>query len=128
MMNRKNFLLGLSVTIATLFTPLVGCTPQLSGGNSATPKQTLRMATDANYPPYGFYQTTGSGESIGFDIDLARAITTKLGYDLQVMPMDFNGVIPALQAKRADFAMAGITPTADRKRNVDFSQTYYLLD
>ena len=38
---------------------------------------------------------------------------------------DFNGIIPALQSGRADFAMAGMTPTAERKKNVAFSDIYY---
>ncbi|HEY9659961.1 MAG TPA: transporter substrate-binding domain-containing protein, partial [Allocoleopsis sp.] len=93
--------------------------------NSAT-KGTLKMATDANYPPYEFYDTaSGSQDPQGFDIDIARYITGKLGYNLEIVSMDFSGVIPALQAKRADFAMAGITPTEERKKNIDFSEIYY---
>ncbi|MEM9164568.1 MAG: transporter substrate-binding domain-containing protein, partial [Cyanobacteria bacterium P01_F01_bin.4] len=57
--------------------------------------------------------------------DIAKAITEKLGYTLEIEDMDFNGIIPALQAGRADFAMAGMTPTDERKESVDFSQIYY---
>lgn len=84
------------------------------------------MATDANYPPYEFYDTaSGSQDPQGFDIDIAKYITGKLGYNLEIVSMDFSGVIPALQAKRVDFAMAGITPTEERKKNIDFSEIYY---
>lgn len=88
--------------------------------------QKLVMVTSADYPPYEFRKTaTGSDEIIGFDVDIAKYITKELGYQLEVKDTDFSGLIPALQSKRADFAMAGMTPTAERKKNVDFSQIYY---
>jgi arginine/lysine/histidine transporter system substrate-binding protein len=84
------------------------------------------MATSADYPPYEFVETAGGTEEIvGFDVDIARHIATELGYDLEITNIDFNGLIPALQADRADFVMAGMTPTEERKQNVDFSDIYY---
>jgi len=102
---------------------IAGC----SGGNEAAgDTQTLVMATSADYPPYEFFETArGEGEPVGFDIDIARYIAGKLGYQLEIADMDFNGIIPALQSGRADFAMAGMTPTEERKENVDFSSIYY---
>lgn len=84
------------------------------------------MATSADYPPYEFVDSTsGSQEIIGFDVEIAEYITNELGYDLEIQNVDFNGLIPALQANRADFVMAGMTPTEERKQNVDFSDIYY---
>lgn len=89
-------------------------------------KKTLTLATSPDYPPYEYKDTAVSGnEIIGFDIDIAKYITQELGYELKVIGMDFNGLIPALQAGRADLVMAGMTPTAERKKNVDFSELYY---
>lgn len=89
-------------------------------------KQKLVMVTSADYPPYEFRDTaTGNNEIIGFDVDIAKHITQELGYELEIRDTDFNGIIPALQSRRADFAMAGMTPTAERKKNVDFSNIYY---
>ena len=86
----------------------------------------LVMVTSADYPPYEFRNTaTGNNEIIGFDVDIAKYITKELGYQLEIRDTDFSGIIPALQSKRADFAMAGMTPTAERKKNVDFSNIYY---
>ena len=83
----------------------------------AQANKTLTLATSPDYPPYEFKDTAVSGnEIIGFDIDIAKYITKELGYELKVIGMDFNGLIPALQAKRADFVMAGMTPTAERKK------------
>lgn len=90
------------------------------------PKKTLIMATSPDYPPYEYKDTAVSGnEIIGFDVEIAKYITQALGYDLKVIGMDFNGLIPALQAGRADFVMAGMTPTPERRKNVDFSEIYY---
>ena len=86
----------------------------------------LIMVTSADYPPYEFRKTgSGNNEIIGFDIDIAQYITQKLGYKLEIRDTDFSGIIPALQSGRADFAMAGMSPTAERKKNVDFSDIYY---
>lgn len=84
------------------------------------------MATSADYPPYEYVDSSsGSQEIIGFDVDIAKEITSRLGYDLQIQNIDFNGLVSALQTKRADFVMAGMTPTPERKQSVDFSRIYY---
>lgn len=127
-MKRRDFFLSTAFFGSLLITTLPGCgsSQTSTDGEGSATKGTLKMATDANYPPYEFYDTaSGSQDPVGFDIEIARYITDKLGYELQIVSMDFSGVIPALQAKRADFAMAGITPTEERKQNVDFSEIYY---
>jgi arginine/lysine/histidine transporter system substrate-binding protein len=97
-----------------------------AGADAGGGGETLVMATSADYPPYEFVDTSGGTEEIvGFDVDIAKAITEKLGYELEISNIDFNGLIPALQADRADFVMAGMTPTEERKQNVDFSEIYY---
>jgi len=89
-------------------------------------KKTLKMITSPDYPPYEFYDsTTGEKKIVGFDIDIAKKITKKLGYGLEVVATNFDEIIPQLAANKADFAMAGLTPTAERKKQVDFSAIYY---
>lgn len=104
----------------------------ITGGHSnplqaaSVGKDTLTMITSPDYPPYEFYDTKGGDRQIiGFDIDIANTLAKQLGFKLKVMESDFNGLIPALQANRADFVMAGMTPTPERKKNVDFSIIYY---
>jgi polar amino acid transport system substrate-binding protein len=95
---------------------------QQSGSN----QKKLVMVTSADYPPYEYRDTaTGKDEIIGFDVDIANRIAKELGFQLQIKDTDFNGIIPALQSRRADFAMAGMTPTPERQKNVDFSDIYY---
>ncbi|BAY37912.1 polar amino acid ABC transporter inner membrane subunit [Nostoc sp. NIES-2111] len=93
---------------------------------SSVGKDTLTMITSPDYPPYEFYDTKGGNRQIvGFDVDIANTLAQRLGFKLQIMESDFNGLIPALQANRADFVMAGMTPTPERRKNVDFSIIYY---
>jgi His/Glu/Gln/Arg/opine family amino acid ABC transporter permease subunit len=93
---------------------------------SSIGKDTLTMITSPDYPPYEFYDTkSGENQIVGFDIDIAKTLAEKLGFKLKIMESDFNGLIPALQANRADFVMAGMTPTPERQKNVDFSIIYY---
>lgn len=92
---------------------------------TAIPKE-LTMGTSADYKPFAFYETAaGSEQIVGFDIDVAKHIAAELGFALQIKDMDFNGLIPALSAKRVDFVLAGMTPTPERRQNVDFSELYY---
>ncbi|WP_071460063.1 transporter substrate-binding domain-containing protein [Bacillus massilinigeriensis] len=88
-------------------------------------KKVLTMGTSSDYPPFEFVDTAKSDEIIGFDIDLAKLVAGELGYEVEVKDIDFNGLIPALQANQIDFVMAGMTPTDDRKKSVDFSDVYY---
>jgi len=89
-------------------------------------KKVLIMGTSADYPPFEYIDTTKGEEIIGFDVDIAKAVTEKLGYDLKIVDMDFNGLIPAIEAKKVDFVLAGMSSTPEREKSVDFSQPYYL--
>jgi arginine/lysine/histidine transporter system substrate-binding protein len=88
-------------------------------------KKTLVMATSADYAPFEYIETGKSDEIIGFDVDLAKAIAGKLGYEVEVKDMDFGGLVQSLKSGQADFVLAGMTPTEKRKKNVDFSDIYY---
>ncbi len=82
---------------------------------------TLMMGTNAAFPPYEFYE---EGTIVGIDAEIAAAICEKLGYDLEILDMDFNGLISAVASGKIDFAMAGMTKTPEREQNVNFSITY----
>lgn len=125
-MKRLRFWLTACLTALVAIGTVTACNPgggDTAGGGGAS---SLTMATSADYPPYQFVDSSsGSQEIIGFDIDIAKYITEELGFGLKIDNIDFNGLIPALQSKRADFVMAGMTPTPERKQSVDFSATYY---
>ena len=79
------------------------------------------MATNAYFDPWEYYE----GENIvGIDPEVAQAIADKLGLELVITDMDFDSIITAVAAGKADMGMAGMTVTEERKLNADFSQTY----
>lgn len=87
----------------------------------------LVMGTTADNPPFEFHKTaSGTDQLVGFDVDVAKAIAETLGFTLEISDMEFSGLIPALQAGRVDFVMALMTPTEERRKNADFSDTYFI--
>ena len=89
--------------------------------SAAALADTLTMVTNASFPPYEYVD---GGEVVGIDADIAAAICEKLGYDLEIVDMEFDSLIPAVQSGKADFAMAGMSVTEERLQMVNFSNTY----
>ncbi|MBO7358329.1 MAG: transporter substrate-binding domain-containing protein [Clostridia bacterium] len=81
----------------------------------------LTMGTNAAFKPYEFYEDT---EIVGIDAEIAAAICEKLGYQLEIIDMDFATLIPAVVSGKIDFAMAGMTVTEERLQSVNFSVSY----
>lgn len=92
-------------------------------GCSTKSEDKLTVLTSSGYEPYEIIDA--SGNLTGFDIELAEAIAKELGYEIEWIDMDFNGIIGSLQSGRGDFAIAAITPDEDRAKAVDFSDYYY---
>ena len=82
----------------------------------------LIVATDTAFVPFEFKQ---DGKYTGFDIQLWEAIAKQAGLKYRLQPMDFNGIIPGLQTRNVDVALAGITIREDRAKVIDFSEPYY---
>lgn len=82
----------------------------------------LIVATDTAFVPFEFKE---GDKYVGFDIDLWAEIAKDIGVTYTLQPMDFNGIIPALQTKQVDVALAGITIKDERKKVIDFSDGYY---
>lgn len=86
----------------------------------------LVLATSADYPPYEFHKSVdGKDTIVGFDIEIAKSIAKKLGVELEISDMKFDGLIAALKTNKADLVIAGMNPTDERKQSVDFSNIYY---
>ena len=86
---------------------------------SAKPK--LVMATNAQFPPYEFYEEDAI---IGIDAEIAGAIADKLGMELEISDMEFDSIIEAVKGGKADIGMAGLTVTDERTEEVDFTVSY----
>ena len=85
--------------------------------------ETIKMGTNAQFPPYEFYDDT-TGEIVGIDAEVAAAIAAKLGMELEIEDMDFDALIPAVANGKIDMVLAGLTVTEERKQNVDFTNSY----
>lgn len=82
----------------------------------------LKMCTNVAFPPYEFYGD--DGEPTGIDVEIAKAIAAKLGYDLEIVDIEFAQCIPGVQSGKYDFSAAGMTVTEERKQMVQFTDTY----
>lgn len=84
------------------------------------------LGTSADYPPYEFHALIdGKDTIVGFDISIAQEIAKDLGVQLEIKDMNFDGLLAALVSGNVDFVISGMTPTEERKQNVDFSDIYY---
>lgn len=128
---KKILALGL---VAVLAAGLVGCgnkSSDNSGGNQTALEQIkknkkLVVATSPDYPPFEFMVSeNGKSKIVGADIDLAQKIADKLGVELELKAMDFDALLPALQAGKVDMVITGMTPNEKRKKAVDFSDIYF---
>lgn len=89
-------------------------------------KGTLVIGTSADYPPYEFHkEINGKDTIVGFDIMIADEIAKDLGVKVELKDMKFEGLLSALQGKKIDMVIAGMNPTAERAKEVDFSKVYY---
>lgn len=121
----KKKILSLAL-IAVCMLGLVACGSGSASGNSdaaftTVNKGVLTMATNAYFPPYEYYE---GSEVVGIDAEIAKAVADKLGLTLKIEDMEFDSIITAVSAGKADMGLAGMTVTEERKQNVNFSDTY----
>ena len=94
----------------------------LSLSVSAMAKDKIFVGTNAEFPPFEYLD---KGEVTGFDIELVNEIGKVMDADVKVLDMSFDGLLPALQMKKVDLVIAGMTATEERKKTVSFTQPYY---
>ena len=82
----------------------------------------LIMSTNAEFPPYEM--TDDSGKYIGIDVEIATAIAEKLGLELDILDVDFDAALLAVNEGKSDMVMAGVTVNDDRKVVMDFTDSY----
>ena len=88
-------------------------------------KKQLVVATSPDFPPFEFLD---GSQIVGIEPALMQAIADKLGMELVWEQVDFDSIIPGIQAGRDDAGVAGISITADRLKNCDFSDPYFLAN
>lgn len=86
-------------------------------------KTKLVVATSPDFPPF---ESLEGSEVVGIEVDILKKVAEKMGMELDLQQMDFDSVIPGVQAGKFDLGMSGITVTDKRKENVDFSSVYFM--
>jgi len=149
-MKRKIFLLTALALSAVLV--LTGCAKVKDKDNASTNKNTstvsnsagtkdssvFKVGMEAEYPPFNWTQLDTSNGAVkiegsaeyagGYDVEIAKKIAEGLGKELVIVKTEWDGLIPALTSGKIDAVIAGMSPTADRKKTIDFSNNYYKSD
>ena len=116
------------LAVLTAAAMVMGLTACGSGSNGMTVTDgVLTVATSPDFAPYEFYAIgeDGTPELAGFDMALAQYIADDMGLELEVVTMDFDGVLSEVQTKSVDIGMAGLSPDPTREDAMDFSDIYY---
>lgn len=128
-MKRKIVLLTALVLVAVC--ALTGCA---KGKDS----KVFKVGLEAGYAPFNWTQTDASNGAVkidgsadyagGYDVEIAKKIAEGLGKELVIVKTEWDGLIPALTSGKIDAVIAGMSPTAERKETIDFSNNYYKSD
>ena len=140
-MSKKSLLLLMFILLAAMI--LTAC-----GGNEAKvedasagqeeEKGVFRIGLECGYPPFNWTQMDDSNGAVkidgdeeyagGYDVEIAKRIAEGLGKELVVVKTEWDGLVPALTSGKIDGIIAGMSPTAERKETIDFSDIYYKSD
>ena len=95
----------------------------MATGAMAKEWKTVRIGVDASYPP--FESKAASGQIVGFDVDLTKALCTRMNVKCVWVEQDFDGIIPALKGKKFDAIVSSLTVTDKRREQIDFSDKLF---
>lgn len=92
------------------------------GSASFAKEDVIYVGTNPEFQPFEYLE---NGKIVGFDVELIEAVAKEIGKKIEWKTMAFDGLLPALQAKKLDVIIAGMTATEERKKFVNFSETYF---
>lgn len=123
-------IMSLVLTIICLFA-LAGCgggtkKTEAPAQKQAAAEKVLRVGTDSDYPPFGYYQEA-TKTFLGFDVELMQGVARKMGYTrVEFVDLEFNNLLPSLQDGQVDAVISCMTITDERKKTVDFTEPYLI--
>jgi polar amino acid transport system substrate-binding protein/arginine/ornithine transport system substrate-binding protein len=115
-LRRTTLVAALSIATAAFIAPI-------AAQAQAPDWKELRVGVEGNYPP--FSKMGADGKLSGFDIDIANAVCAAMKAKCTLIQQEWDGMMPALAAKKFDMIVASMTITDERKKNADFSDPYY---
>lgn len=138
---RKNLSMLIAISLSLIIL-LTGCGlgNNQGGGESKTPAEnnTFRVGLEAGYAPFNWTQINDSNGGVridgsaeyagGYDVEIAKKIAEGLGKELVIVKTEWDGLVPALNSGKIDAIIAGMSPTAKRREQIDFSDNYYKSD
>jgi ABC-type amino acid transport substrate-binding protein len=101
--------------------PAGGGTTAAAAAAGLMNKGTLTVGMNLQFKPEMYLD---NGKPAGYDVDLLKKLAAKLGVKLNIQNLDFNGLIPGLQAKKFDLVSVGLTPNPERAKVIDFTRAY----
>ena len=106
-----------------------------TGTDVEVKKDTFKVGLEAAYPPFNWTQLDDSNGAVpidgskefagGYDVEIAKQIADGLGKELVIVKTEWDGLLPSLLSGKIDAIIAGMSPTEDRKKSIDFSDNYY---
>lgn len=119
-MRARRYFLGLVSSLLLL--PLAGCKKAASSGEAAGAAPALRVGMDLSYPPFETRDPSGKPDGVG--VKMSEALAQYLGRPLEIVPMGFEGLIPALKNGHIDLILSSMTATEERAQSISFSDPY----
>lgn len=135
---RKKLLLSIVASLSAMML-LTGCGAKGStSSENATESETFKVGLEAGYAPFNWTQMDDANSGVkiegaseyagGYDVEIAKKIAEGLGKELVIVKTEWDGLVPALTSGKIDAIIAGMSPTAERKETIDFSDNYYKSD
>ena len=132
---RKTFAVLLIMLITAAGLIFAGGSSEDTQAVSESGRPVLRVAMECGYAPYNWTQTTDANGAVpiadsndyayGYDVMMAKYIAEQLGYDLEIVKLDWDSLVPAVQSGVVDCVIAGQSITSERLQMVDFTEPYY---
>lgn len=129
-MKKVRLVLVVSVMLLTF---LIGCSKKEIKGTAD--ERYFKVGMEAGYAPFNWTQISDANSGVkidgsaeyagGYDVEIAKKLAEGLGKELVIVKTEWDGLVPALTSGKIDAIIAGMSPTADRKETIDFSDNYY---